>query len=80
MTANGATGESHSRACVEEAEDTVKELRAALERAGMSLPSLRVDPATVARQAPCPLVDLGRCSVEAAARLAALLPGKGMHP
>ncbi|MEW2528086.1 hypothetical protein [Streptomyces sp. NPDC047071] len=80
MTANGATGESHSRACVEEAEDTVKELRAALERAGMSLPSLRVDPATVARQAPCPLVDLGRCSVEAAARLAALLPGKGVRP
>ncbi|GGV48973.1 hypothetical protein GCM10010245_77090 [Streptomyces spectabilis] len=49
MTANGAAGESHSAACVEEAEDTVKELRAALERAGISLPSLRVDPATFAR-------------------------------
>ncbi|MEV0438508.1 hypothetical protein AB0I84_06525 [Streptomyces spectabilis] len=80
MTANDAAGESHSAACVEEAEDTVKELRAALERAGIPMPSLRVDPATVARQAPCPLVDLGRCTVEAAARLAARLPAEGAHP
>ncbi|WP_282796168.1 hypothetical protein [Streptomyces sp. CC224B] len=80
MTAKKAAGETHSAACVQEAEDTVKELRAALRRAGISLPSLRVDPVTVARQAPCPLVDLGRCSVEAAARLAACLPGEGAHP
>lgn len=64
----------HAPACVEEAEETVKELRAALSRAGILLPSLRLDAASVARQAPCPLVELGRCSVEAAARLAAALP------
>jgi hypothetical protein len=51
----------------------VKELRAALADAGISLPSLRIDPATLAHEAPCPLVELGGCSVEVAARLAAAL-------
>ncbi|MFD9070305.1 hypothetical protein [Streptomyces lasiicapitis] len=76
VTANSAAGNRHSAGCVEEAEETVEELRAALARAGISLPSLRVDPATVVREAPCPLVELGRCSVETAARLAATL-GRG---
>lgn len=75
MTANSAAGNRHSVGCVEEAEESVEELRAALARTGISLPSLRVDPATVVREAPCPLVELGRCSVEAAARLAAALRG-----
>lgn len=63
----------HSALCVEEAEVTVKELRAALEKAGITLPSLRIDAASVAREAPCPRVELGGCSVEVAARLAAVL-------
>ncbi|WP_405879647.1 hypothetical protein OG762_13970 [Streptomyces sp. NBC_01136] len=63
----------HSALCVEEAEVTVKELRAALEKAGIALPSLRIDPASLAREAPCPRVELGGCSIELAARLAAAL-------
>ncbi|MFD4256156.1 hypothetical protein ACFWR9_00580 [Streptomyces sp. NPDC058534] len=63
----------HSTLCVEEAEDTVKELRAALTKAGITLPSLGLDPVSLAREAPCPLVELGRCSVETAQRLAAAL-------
>ncbi|WP_155058408.1 hypothetical protein [Streptomyces blattellae] len=63
----------HSALCVEEAEEAVKELRAALENAGIILPSLRIDPASLAREAPCPLVELGRCSVGTAQRLAAVV-------
>ncbi|MFH0518309.1 hypothetical protein ACHBTE_14150 [Streptomyces sp. M41] len=63
----------HSAQCVEEAEDAVKELRAALEKAGITLPTLRIDPGSLAREAPCPLVELGRCSVATAQRLAAVL-------
>ena len=66
-------GGRHSAHCVEEAEETVKELRAMLAEAGITLPSLRLDPATLAREAPCPLVELGGCSVDVAVRLAAVL-------
>ncbi|MFE9094022.1 hypothetical protein [Streptomyces sp. NPDC007264] len=59
--------------CVEEAEGIVEELRAALASAGILLPSLRLDPASLAREVPCPLVELGGCSVDVAARLAAAL-------
>jgi hypothetical protein len=70
----GSTVEAqHSALCVEEAEDTVKELRAALAKAGITLQSLGLDPVSLAREAPCPLVELGRCSVETAQRLAAVL-------
>ncbi|MCT9104399.1 hypothetical protein N4G69_01910 [Streptomyces mirabilis] len=61
----------HTALCVEEAEVTVKELRAALERAGIALPSLRIDPASSAREASCPRVERGGCSLEVATRLAA---------
>ncbi|MFE4047997.1 hypothetical protein [Streptomyces sp. YIM B13518] len=61
----------HSAFCVEEAEDVVKELRAALAKAGISLPSPGLDPVSLAREAPCPLVEPGRCSVETARRIAA---------
>jgi hypothetical protein len=63
----------HSALCVEEAEVTVKELRAVLEKAGITLPSLRIDPAGLAREAPCPRVESGGCSIEVAARLVAVL-------
>ncbi|GGV57806.1 hypothetical protein GCM10010294_04790 [Streptomyces griseoloalbus] len=63
----------HSALCAEEAEEVVKELRAALAEAGISLPSLGLDPVSLAREAPCPLVELGRCSVETARRIAAVV-------
>ncbi|MET7984282.1 hypothetical protein [Streptomyces sp. NPDC005281] len=66
-------GRRHSAHRVEEAEETVQDLRTALARAGITLPSLRIDLASVARDTPCPLIVLGGCSVEAAARLAAAL-------
>ncbi|NEY31582.1 hypothetical protein GTU99_05095 [Streptomyces sp. PRKS01-65] len=65
--------EQHSALCIEEAEEVVEELRAALAKAGITLPSLGLDPVSLARRTPCPLVELGRCSVETARRLAAVL-------
>ncbi|WP_369236963.1 hypothetical protein AB5J56_30130 [Streptomyces sp. R21] len=74
MTAERAPlGGRHSALCAEEAEEIVKELRAALAKAGIKLPSLRIDPASLAREAPCPRVELGGCSVDVAAKLAAAL-------
>ncbi len=51
----------------------MEKLRQALADAGIVLPTLRIDPATLAREAPCPRVELGGCSVDVAARLAAAL-------
>lgn len=51
----------------------MEELRSALAKAGIVLPSLGLDPVSVAREAPCPLVELGRCSVETAGRLVTAL-------
>ncbi|MFF3375051.1 hypothetical protein ACFYXF_19135 [Streptomyces sp. NPDC002680] len=64
---------ARSADCVEEAEEIVKELRTALKNAGITLPTLRLDTASVAREVPRPLIELGRCSVETAARIAAAL-------
>ncbi|CAL9312255.1 MULTISPECIES: hypothetical protein [Streptomyces] len=61
---------------IEEAEEALRELRSALEKAGVVLPSLGLDPVSVVREVPCPLVDLGRCSVQTARRLAAALAGE----
>ncbi|WP_437019714.1 hypothetical protein [Streptomyces sp. enrichment culture] len=65
--------EQHPALCIEGAEEVVEELRAALAKAGITLPSLGLDPVSLARQTPCLLVELGRCSVETARRLAAVL-------
>ncbi|MYS95375.1 MULTISPECIES: hypothetical protein [Streptomyces] len=62
----------HSALCAEEAEDAVKELRAELAKAGIILPSLGLDPVSLAREAPCPLMESGGCSVRTARRLAAV--------
>ncbi|MGW0473189.1 hypothetical protein [Streptomyces coeruleorubidus] len=62
----------HSALCVEEAEDAVKELRAELVKAGITLPSLGLGPVSLVREAPCPLVESGRCSVRTVRRLAAV--------
>jgi hypothetical protein len=51
-------------------EEAVACLRAALEGAGVALPSLGVDPVTAATGEPYALVELGRCNVRTAVRLA----------
>lgn len=58
---------------VEEAEEAVKELRAALMNAGIAPPSLRPDTASLGRKAPCPAVERDGCRVGLAARLVVAL-------
>ncbi|WP_329117051.1 hypothetical protein [Streptomyces sp. NBC_01465] len=67
----------HSMVCMEEADEAVAELRAALVGIGVVLPSLRIDPLSYARESPCPALDLGYCSVDGARRLAAALREAG---
>jgi hypothetical protein len=55
------------------AEEAVERLRAALRGVGVVLPSLRVDPLSVPAEDPYALVDLGRCNLGVASRLAAAL-------
>lgn len=57
------------------AEDAVRAVDSGLRAAGIVLPSLRVDPVSCARIDPEPLIDLGRCNLETAQRLAAVLRG-----
>ncbi|WP_137989400.1 hypothetical protein [Streptomyces vilmorinianum] len=63
---------------IEEVSEAVTELREALVRAGIVLPSLGLDVVTLAAGDPCrPLIELGRCTVETARLLAAaVLPGE----
>ncbi|MFD7321218.1 hypothetical protein ACFV9D_09010 [Streptomyces sp. NPDC059875] len=63
---------------VEEASQVVTELREALVRAGIVLPSLGLDAVTLASDSPRPLIELGRCTAETARRLAAVVlpPGE----
>lgn len=53
--------------------EAVERLRAALCRVGVVLPSLRVDPLSASDVHPYALVDLGRCNIKVASRLAAAL-------
>lgn len=56
------------------AEEVVSQLRAELDGTGVTLPSLRVDPVSLASESTAyPLVDLGRCNLDTALRLAAVL-------
>ncbi|WP_447038986.1 hypothetical protein [Streptomyces sp. DSM 118878] len=55
------------------AEEVVRQVRAALTGVGVTLPSLRVDPLSVAGA--LPLVELGRCNLDTALRLAAVIEG-----
>ncbi|URM92715.1 hypothetical protein LUW75_13955 [Streptomyces sp. MRC013] len=57
------------------AEEAVARLRGELLKAGVVLPSLRVDLVTTTSEVPYPLVELGRCNLDTAARLAAALEG-----
>ncbi|MEU5207855.1 hypothetical protein [Streptomyces sp. NPDC020742] len=63
-------------------ETVTAELREALARAGVVLPSLRPDPVTVAHGYLSPLVDLGRCSMDVARQLTDALgePARGERP
>ncbi|MEV2254834.1 hypothetical protein AB0I94_30395 [Streptomyces sp. NPDC050147] len=56
-------------------EEAVRQLRAGLEEVGVTLPSLRMDPLTAAAEGALPLVELGRCNLDTALRLAAVLEG-----
>ncbi|WP_189266130.1 hypothetical protein [Streptomyces fuscichromogenes] len=57
-------------------EDVVESLRAALRGVGVVLPSLCVDPVTGASDEPFALVELGRCNVRVAERLASVVRGE----
>ncbi|MCT4352776.1 hypothetical protein M5362_06485 [Streptomyces sp. Je 1-79] len=66
-----------STGAVHEAQEAVRELREALVRAGIVLPSLGLDVLTLAADPPRPLVELGRCTVETARLLTgAVLSGE----
>ncbi|MET7359388.1 hypothetical protein ABZS76_13140 [Streptomyces sp. NPDC005562] len=64
-----------ARERVRAAEEAVRQLREGLARAGVTLPSLRMDPLTAADEGALPLVELGRCNLDTALRLAAVLEG-----
>ncbi|MFD0373102.1 hypothetical protein [Streptomyces sp. NPDC127114] len=57
----------------EEVREAVRELRDALGRAGITLPSLGIDAVTLAADPPRPLIELGRCTAATARLLAAAL-------
>ena len=57
-------------------EEVVENLREALTGVGVALPSLCVDPVTGASEEPFALVDLGRCNVRTAEKLASVLRGQ----
>ncbi|MEJ8635765.1 hypothetical protein ABZY19_20940 [Streptomyces sp. NPDC006475] len=57
------------------AEEVVAQLRQGLDVVSVTLPSLRVDLVSLAGSAPYPLVELGRCNLDTALRLAAVLQG-----
>ncbi|MEU9452155.1 hypothetical protein [Streptomyces sp. NPDC048277] len=57
-------------------EEVVESLRVALRDAGVVLPSLCVDPVTGASDEPFALVELGRCNVRVAERLASVVRGE----
>jgi hypothetical protein len=61
---------------VRSTEEVVASLKAALTGVGVILPSLCVDPVTGASDEPFALVDLGRCNMRTAERLASVLRGE----
>ncbi|MFF2813576.1 hypothetical protein ACFVT2_41720 [Streptomyces sp. NPDC058000] len=56
-----------------EVESVITELRDALARAGIILPSLGLDLVSYAHRTMPPLVELGRCNMDTARRLAKVL-------
>lgn len=74
MTATERRRDAAAR--VRTAEDAVERLREGLAGVGVKLPSLRIDPVSCAGDEPSPLVDLGRCNLDTAQRLSAVLEEK----
>ncbi|MFD8550080.1 hypothetical protein ACFV08_00410 [Streptomyces fradiae] len=68
-----ADGQRRTDDRVQEAERACDELGAALKAVGVCLPSLGLDPVSCAGSAPLGLIELGRCNVETARALAAVL-------
>ncbi|MCL7492218.1 hypothetical protein M8I34_12315 [Streptomyces sp. MCA2] len=58
---------------VRQAEVVMVELQTALRAVGVILPSLCVDPVSCASSVMAPLVELGRCNLDTAQRLADVL-------
>ncbi|MFJ6750432.1 MULTISPECIES: hypothetical protein [unclassified Streptomyces] len=58
---------------IEDVETATAELREALARGGIVLPSLAADPISCANYSMMPLVELGRCTAAVARRLTAAL-------
>ncbi|REK90106.1 hypothetical protein DY245_12115 [Streptomyces inhibens] len=58
---------------VRAAEAVTAELQSALRMVGITLPSLGVDPVSCASSYLAPLVELGRCNLDTALRLAHVL-------
>ncbi|MFF9511409.1 hypothetical protein ACF1BU_32785 [Streptomyces sp. NPDC014724] len=64
---------------VRAAEDAVARLKEGLSGVGITLPSLRIDPVTCAgSESTSLLVDLGRCNLDTALRLSAVLEAQGL--
>ncbi len=62
-----------ARERMRQAEGVTAELRTALRAVGITLPSLDVDPVSCASAHMAPLVELGRCNLDTARRLAGVL-------
>ncbi|WP_335935137.1 hypothetical protein [Streptomyces sp. PTD5-9] len=58
-------------------EDAVARLKEGFSEVGITLPSLRVDPVSCAGSDPTPLIELGRCNLDTALRLSAVLEERG---
>jgi hypothetical protein len=68
-----ATARRKAAEKVRAAEEACGELRTALAGVGITLPSLRIDPASCTGDIPRPLLQLGGCNLDTAAELAAAL-------
>ncbi|MFG2337572.1 hypothetical protein [Streptomyces sp. NRRL S-378] len=64
---------------IQAAEEAVRELKEALDGVGVVFPSLGVERVSAAGTYGLPLVDLGRCNLDTALRLAAVLHERA-HP
>ncbi|MFD9209638.1 hypothetical protein ACFVZM_25620 [Streptomyces sioyaensis] len=62
-----------ARERMRQAEGVATELHTALQAVGITLPSVGVDPVSCASGHMAPLVELGRCNLDTARRLACVL-------
>jgi hypothetical protein len=69
------TRQQAATTAMKDADAVYQDLQAALKTAGITLPSLGVDPVSFADRTPRPLIELGRCNVETARKLTVALAG-----